>query len=141
MSLANSDQNESTGAAEDPHSLRFTLWFEGMEDGCGYTIEEWIPKGGNKRTELEELRTPIKEPDVSEWLKKLPQSTNLDGGLRLLVVENPTESHPGFPMKEDTLKHLLREWEFPPLEELSHAIYAGGSAVFVSNDCKKISMT
>src|SRR5271155_2888548 len=102
MNLANSDQNESTGAAEDPHSLKFTLWFEGMEDGCGYTIEEWIPKEGNKRTELEELRTPIKESDVSEWLKKLPQSTNLDGGLRLLVVENPTESHPGFPMKEDT---------------------------------------
>jgi hypothetical protein len=67
-------------------------------------------------------------------------STNLDGGLRLLVVENPTESNPGFPMKEDTLKHLLLEWEFPPLDELSHALYAGGSAVFVSDDCKKISM-
>lgn len=135
MNLANSDQNGSIGAAEN----LYTLGFDGMENGCCYTIEEWIPKG-NKRTELEELRIPINESDVSEWLKKPPQSTNLDGGLRLLMVENPTESNPGFPMKEDTLKHLLLEWEFPPLDELSHALYAGGSAVFVSDDCKKISM-
>jgi hypothetical protein len=140
MNLANSDQKGSTGAAEGPYGLRFTLGFEGMENGCCYTIEEWIPKEGDKRTELEELRIPIKESDVLEWLQKPPQSTNLDGGLRLLVVENPIESNPGFPMKEDTLKHLLLKWEFPPLDEFSHTLYAGGSAVFVSDDCKKISM-
>ena len=140
MNLANSDQNGPTGAAEDSDSPIFSLRFERMENGCSYTIEEWIPKEGKKGTELEELRIPIKESDVLEWLEKPPQSTNIDGGLRLLVIENPTESTPGFPMKEDTLKHLLHKWEFPPLDELSHALYAGGSAVFVSDDCKKISM-
>jgi hypothetical protein len=140
MTLANSDQNGSTGAAEDPHSLTFALRFEGMENGCCYAIEEWIPKEGNKGTELEELRIPVKESDVAEWLRKPPQSTDLVGGLRLLVVENPTESDPGFPMKEDTFNHLLLEWEFPPVDELWHALYPGGSAVFVSDDCNKISM-
>jgi hypothetical protein len=135
MSLANCDQNGSTGAAEDSYTLRF----EEMENGCCYTIEELIPKG-SKKTEVEELRIPIKESDVSEWLKEPPQSTNLDGGLRLLLVENPTESNPGFPMKEDTLKSLLLKWKFPDLDELSHALYPGGSAVFVSDDCTKISM-
>jgi len=139
MNLANSDQNGSTSAAEDPYTLRFTLGFEGKENGCCDTIEEWIRKGDNKKTELEE-RIPIKESYVSEWLKKPPPSTNLDGGLRLLVVENPTKSNPRFPMKKDTLENLLLEWKFPPLDELSHALYAGGSAVFVSDDCNTISM-
>lgn len=137
MNLANSDQNGSTGAAEDPYTLRFTLRFDGMENGCCDTIEEWIPKEGNQKKELEERRIPIKESHVSEWFEKPPPSTNLGGGLRLLVVENPTESNPGFPMKKDTLEHLLLKWEFPPLDELSHALYAGGSAVFISDDCEK----
>ena len=139
MNLANSDQNGSTSAAEDPYTLRFTLGFEGKEDGCCDTIEEWIHKEGNQKTELEERKIPIKESYVSEWLKQ-PPSTKPDGGLRLLVVENTTESNPEFPMKKDTLKHLLREWKFPPLNELSHALYTGGSAVFVSDDCNTISM-
>ena len=139
MNLANSDQNGSTGAAEDLYSLRFTLGFEEMENGCCYGIEEWISKG-NERTELEEPRIPIEESDVSKWLTKPLQLTNLDEGLRLVVVENPTELTPVFPMKEDTLNDLLLEWKFPPLDELSHALYAGGSAVFASDNCKKISM-
>ena len=140
MSLENSDQNGSTGAAEDLYSLGFTLGFEEMENGCYYGIEEWIPKEGNERTELEEPRIPIDESDVSEWLTKPLQLTDLVGGLRLVVVEGPTESSPVFPMKEDTLKDLLLKWEFPHLDELSHALYAGGSAVFASDNCEKISM-
>jgi hypothetical protein len=135
MSLPTSDQNGSNGTAEDLYTLRYG----GVRNGCCYKIEEWIPKEGNKRTEPEDLKIPMKESDILKWLEEPPPS-NLDTGLRLLVVENPTELYPTFPMKKDTLEHLLDKWKFPPLDELSNALYGGGSAVFVSDNPKKISM-
>jgi hypothetical protein len=147
MSLADSSQDKSNDAEED----FFPLNFNDIGDGSCYSIKEWSPRGGNGGTDLgtEGPRTTINSFDVSQWLEETPRPIDLDAGLHLLVVENTSEENwnetPGtkFPLRRETLKRLLCKWGFPPLRELSHALYAGGSAAFEvgSNGRKKTSTT
>jgi hypothetical protein len=96
---------------------------------------------------LQEPGEPIEESEIVSWFRKdasPPDGTQPIAGLRLLTVKNHTgPRRTKFPMEEETLRCLLREWKFPSLEQLSNAIYLGGYAVFNagSNDCPKISMT
>src|SRR5438034_240587 len=132
------------------------LKFAKMADA--HKIEIWIHEGcqiqkpvaeeptGESQVSIHELRGHIEESEVLEWSRKdlpLCNGTTPFAGLRLLMIRNPMK-YPDveFPMEEDTLKGLLREWKFPSLGEISSALYAGGSAVFKSSpeNCKRISM-
>ena len=96
---------------------------------------------------FQEPGEPIEESEVVRWFRKdapTPQGIQPIAGLRLLTVKNSTRSrNTKFPMEEETLRCLLREWKFPSLDQLANAIYLGGYAVFKagSNECPKISMT
>jgi hypothetical protein len=125
--------------------------FGALIDECEISAKEPGVQDGKSDDEpeapLQELGERIEESEVVRWFQKDPSTPNgvqPIAGLRLLTVKNRTRSrHTKFPMEEETLRCLLREWEFPSLDQLSNAIYLGGYAVFKagSNYCPKISMT
>ena len=86
----------------------------------------------------------IAEDEIEAWSKAEPPMRNGQkpaAGLRLIEQKNEC-AYPKFPMKEETIHHLLREWEFPTPHLHWGAFYMGGTAIFIvkSGDSTKISM-
>jgi hypothetical protein len=124
----------------DRYDEKVVLEFAEMSEES-HAVEVWtFPDDQDPKFET----CQIAEDGIEAWFKAEPPIRNgrkPTAGLRLIEQKNECE-YPKFPMKEKTLHHLLREWEFPMLHLHWSAFYVGGTAVFIvkSVDSTKISM-
>jgi len=104
----------------DRHILKFD------EAGCARYYE--IKNGYKSNEGMPKMQTF----NVSDFLGETKQQNEATrDSCRLLVIENPTKyGYLRFPMNEDTFERMRIKWRFPPQHELSHAIFAGGCAIF-----------
>jgi hypothetical protein len=104
----------------DRHILKFD------EAGCASYYE--IKNGCQSNEGMPTMQTF----NVSDFLRETKQQNEATrDSCRLLVIENPTKyEYLRFPMKQDTFECMRVKWGFPPQHELSHAIFAGGCAIF-----------
>jgi hypothetical protein len=122
------------------HDELFVLKFTQMPENSR-AVEVWaFPDNQNLRPPIHE----INDSGVAAWLRADPPTSNNQrptAGLRLLTQTSEI-GYPEFPLKKETLAHLLREWKFPTLQLNWNSFYIGGSAAYVvgSGDCTKLSM-
>src|SRR5436305_4989921 len=111
--------------------------FGALVDECEISAKEPGVQDGTSDDEpkapFQEPGEPIEESEVVRWFRRdapTPHGIQPIAGLRLLTIKNRTRSRfTKFPMEEETLRCLLREWNIPSLDQLANAIYLGGYAV------------